>query len=111
MVNPENCRKSVTLACSSGNEAASAGIVDLTQWVAVEFRQAGGGENFINAAALRPAVTLYEQGAVAEAVGERRIVQDHDDPRAAIAGGAGEEFKDRHLVIEVEMGQRLVEQV
>ncbi|MBK7417261.1 MAG: hypothetical protein IPJ38_21335, partial [Dechloromonas sp.] len=54
---------------------------------------------------------MNQQGAVTETVGQRRVVEDHDDPCATITGGAGEEFENGDLVIEVEVGKRLVEQV
>ena len=57
------------------------------------------------------AVAVDQQRLVAEAVGQCRIVQDHDDAGTAVARRAGEKFEDGHLVIEIEVGERLVEQV
>ncbi len=86
-------------------------IFELAQRIAVECAELFGGQHGVDRTQFAMAVAVDQQRLVAEAVGQCRIVQDHDDPRPAVARRAGEKFEDGHLVVEIEVGERLVEQV
>ena len=93
------------------NEAALVVNFELAQAIAVERAELFGGQNGVDRAQFAMAVAVDQQRLIAEAMRQRRVVQDHDDARAAVARRAGEQFEHGHLVVEVEVGERLVEQV
>jgi hypothetical protein len=85
------------------DEAAVAAVLELAQAIAIESGQRFCGQDVVDRAGLGPAIAEDEQGTVTEAVGERRVVQDHEHGGATIPRRAAEEFEDRHLVAEIEV--------
>ena len=86
-------------------------VADLAQPVRVKLGQLRRRQGFICRTLYATTVAMNEQGSIAKTMRQRRFMQHHDHRCPLRVGKLREQAQHGHLVIEVEMRQRLIKQV